>query len=148
MTILIAVGCSQKQGIAPPPDSKVKISCKADIISGELQFTMWDSNDDKKVVAEISEDDPTKLVADLITDVEPGITVDWKWVKDSDVKRFVKIGPTTPGNIIPGNAHRVFLSRKLRLEIPDGATEGEESYYIEFEVDGKSYKVDPYLKIR
>lgn len=149
-TILIAGACNPDSNPVEPEDmSKVEIKCKAVVDNGVLKFEMHNADDDKKVVATPSKDDPAKLVADLVTDVEPRTRVTWIWADDSDIDKFVKIGPRTPGPIIPGNAKKVLFSKNFRLRIPREATAGEESYYIEFkDLDGNTVTIDPYLKIR
>ena len=111
---------------------------------------MYDSNDDTKVTALPSEDDKTKLVASHYTEVEPRTKVKWIWTPDSEIKNFVKIGPITPGAVIPGDAKRVLFTKKRRLKIPSNAPSNtEQEYLIEFlDEQGKTITIDPYLKIR
>ena len=148
--ILIAGGCSQDSGSRPIGNNKVEIYCKAFVENGVLKFEMSDSKDDTKVVAKLTKDDNKKLVANHITNVEPGNKVIWIWTDDSVIKKFVKIGPPIPGEIITGNAKRILFSKKLKLKIPRNAPipSEKEKYDIEFkDKDGKLHKIDPYLKI-
>ncbi len=143
ITILIAGGCSSPQ----PQDRLVKISCKAVAADdGSLQFTMWDNDD--ALVATLSSKDSLKYDAHLITDVQPGGKVQWKWGTGSQVREFVKVAPQKAnGKIMPGPAKPHDGQRVLKLEIPDDAPEGEESYYIQFIWAEDTVTIDPYLKV-
>ena len=151
ITILVAGSCSQKPGVSPGEDKgKVEIHCKAVEINGEMQFEMWDSNDNTKVVAKLCTDDNTKLVADDSTDVEPGTKVVWMWVQESEIQKFEKIGPQAPGQIITGNAKKILFTQRFSLKIPKKAPKPseKEAYDIKFvDKDGKTWTIDPYLKI-
>lgn len=138
IALLVAGSCSRS---AAP----VRINCNAVEDGGELKFTMWDAED--TVVAVLSSKDPTKLVADLTTIVQPGTVVFWEWDEDSEVKVFVNVAPPALGNIIDIPPTAVNDSKKFRHVIPGNAKPGQESYYIEFIWKEETVKIDPHLKV-
>ena len=148
ITILVAGGCSSTSNNENPKDmGKVKIYCKAFEKNGAMHFEMYDSNDAKKVVANLTKD---KLVANHTTDIMPGTKVIWMWVPDSEIQKFVKIGPQTPGEIITRKARKILFTKKLKLKIPRKAPPDKtEKYDIIFVgLDGDTVTIDPYLRIR
>ena len=137
VAVLIAGGCKKATG--QNNLKKVDIYCKAVIVDGTIQFSMYASND------------PTNVGSDIVTNVEPGTRVTWLWTEDSEIQKFVKIVPQNTGRIMPGPAKRVPLTQKLRLKVPNNAPvpSPQEKYDIEFvDEDGHTWPpIDPYLKI-
>jgi hypothetical protein len=140
ITILIAGGCNQEPGAKPAEDKKkVEIYCKAIEIDGKKHLIMYDSKDLYNVV-----------VDSLVTDVKPGTRVIWKLVQGSGIEEFVKIGPKNPGQIMTGNAEKVFLTKKLKFKIPKEAPipSEREKYDIKVkDIEGNIWEIDPYLRI-
>ncbi len=126
---------------------KVEIYCKAFEKNGVMHFEMYDSNDTKKVVANLTKD---KLVANHTTDVMPKTQVTWEWTSDSKIEEFVRIGPKKPGKIIDKDAEKISGSKKFKLKIPRKAPpDTTEKYDIIFVgLDGDTVTIDPYLRTR
>jgi len=141
ITILVAGGCESATTNDDSNGSKdlkrVTIYLQAHEIDEEMHLKMYDSNDLDKVVVDT-----------LHTVVQPGTKVIWKLVKDSGIEKVEKIGPTNEGEIIIEDATKIIFTKRFKLKIPKNATPGEDEYDIDFKAeDGKTWKIDPYLKI-
>jgi len=139
ITILIAGGCKSADEDDNTNDSrKVTIYLKKVVkIDGKTHLEMYNSYATEQVV-----------VDSLRTFVQPGMKIIWAPETDSGIKIVNKIGSSTGnGNIFDRDASRVFLSKKFKFKVPDGAF-GEEKYDIQIEdMEGQSWNIDPHLII-
>jgi hypothetical protein len=139
-TILIAAGCGPSKDPGTLEDlEEVIIYVKAYEKEGVKQLEIFDSNNSAVVV-----DNHTVIVKE-------GTKVFWVLADDSGLKKIKKVGPKGEGRIMPGNARGIWLFTKYKKhKVPDGQTSGDQqAYYITVkDLDGDTWTIDPYLRIR
>ena len=146
ITILVAGGCESETEDDPKVPLRGEVTIylmKAFEDDSGKHLKMYDSNY------------PDSIVVDTLeTLVEPGTKVFWVVLNDSGIKKLKKISPKDgPGKIITGDATGflyTLFTKKKKLNIPDNAPKPceREGYDIMFKYkDGKTWKIDPYLKI-
>ena len=145
ITILIAGGCKS----AGDNDQPILLRGEVTIYlmeafekNGKKHLRMYDSNN------------PDIIVVDTLeTLVKPGTKVIWVALDESGIEKLKKIGPKQRGDIIRKDAAGflyTLFTKKKKLKIPDNAPipSEREKYDIKFKYkDGKTWTIDPYLKI-
>jgi len=149
ITILIAGGFTSADNPCEPTEYPeiVTIYLKAYEVDGEMKLKMYDSKNEKPIVAE-----------DHVAEVGPETRVVWRRANESGIRTIKKAGPKESeiGPIFPGDATTILLNKRRRIRVPDNApvpSRGEEGIRQEYEIKFKDKKynrewtTDPYLEI-
>jgi hypothetical protein len=158
--ILVVGGCkstTEQEATETIKDSnKVKIYLKIKKINGKRYFSMYDSNDPKKVVEGILEEGQVTTIK-LTTFVNPGMTVIWKRKLFSGIRQINKIVTTKGvGRIITEDPKIKSLGKGFKLTLDKEIWIGDDEEYIEDHYiiefidrrDKERWTIDPYLRVK
>ena len=147
IAILIAGGCKSATAQDDSNDTKEPLE-KVTI----YVMLFEDENGEKHL--KLSEfDNPDSMVIDSlhVTDVDPGTKVVWMRATDSGIKKFERIFPVNPGEILPEEATTILFHKRYRARVPDKEIEPntKQEYLINYVPKGENGVMtsDPYLRI-
>jgi len=136
--ILVSGGCTGYNGQeSTEVQEKVTIYLRSIEINKKKHLSMFDTNGN------------IDINDSLVTYVKAGGTVIWDLEKASGIKRIERIYSKSDGPIFRKDAQEVPLSKKFKLEVPDGLIGGtQEEYFIDYyDQNGSKITRDPYLRI-
>jgi len=144
LTVLIAIGCSNKNGEPTDESSPEKVKIRIGTVreNGEKLIKMKDTNGKKAT------GDDLKY---LITDCKRNTTKEVVWNINlfSGIREIIEINPITTTRIIFQNDPQIISSKRFILNLPDdlGSGEIQEKYEIKLRLRDTTILIDPHLRI-